>query len=82
MIIETNGDVGIGKLPTQKLDVAGNARIDGDLNVAETDPVNSVGGSITAKRINLTDLDNNTQVITAEQVTASSRNKIYFHAYS
>jgi len=82
MIIETNGDVGIGKLPTQKLDVAGNARIDGDLNVAETDPVNSVGGSITAKRINLTDLDNNTQVITAEQVTSGSRNKIYFHAYS
>lgn len=82
MIIETDGSVGIGKLPTQKLDVAGNARIDGDLNVAETDPVNSVGGSITAKRINLTDLDNNTQVITAEQVTSGSRNKIYFHAYS
>jgi len=82
MIIDTSGDVGIGKLPTAKLDVAGSAAIQGDLSVNETDPVNKLGGGITAKRINLIDLNNQTQTITSEQIAASSRLKTYFHAYS
>ena len=82
MIIDTSGDVGIGKLPTAKLDVNGSAAIQGDLTVNETDPVNQVGGGITAKRLTLIDLNNQNQTITSEQIAASSRLKTYFHAYS
>ena len=83
MIIDSAGNVGINKTtPSKRLDVSGDSNVDGDFYVTETDPVNKVGGAIVAKRLKLTDLNGAVQTITADTISATSRTKVIFHAYS
>jgi len=55
MILDANANLGIGKAPGQRLDVSGNANIDGDLVVVTTNPSNNTGGKISAREVVLTD---------------------------
>ena len=82
MMIDSNGRVGIGKTPAKSLDVTGDSNVDGDFYVTETDSVNAVGGAIHAKRLKLTDINGAVQTITADSISATSRTKVIFHAYS
>ncbi len=82
MLIDSDGNVGINKSPTKRFDVDGDSNVDGDFYVTETDSVNAVGGSIHAKRLKLTDLNGAVQTITADSISATSRTKVIFHAYS
>ena len=40
------------------------------------------GGAIHAKRLKLTDINGAVQTITADTISATSRTKVIFHAYS
>ena len=82
MMIDSNGNVGIAKTPAKRLDVTGDSNVDGDFYVTETDSVNQIGGAIHAKRLKLTDLNGAVQTITADTISATSRTKVIFHAYS
>ena len=82
MLIDSDGNVGINKSPAKRFDVDGDSNVDGDFYVTETDSVNAVGGSIFAKRLKLTDLNGAVQTITADSISATSRTKVIFHAYS
>ena len=82
MIIDSDGQVGINKTPAKRLDVSGDSNVDGDFYVTETDSVNQVGGSLHAKRLKLTDINGAVQTITADTISATSRTKVIFHAYS
>ena len=83
MIIDAAGNVGINKSsPSKRLDVVGDSNIDGDFYVTETDSVNKIGGALYAKRLKLTDLNGAVQTITADSISATSRTKVIFHAYS
>ena len=82
MMIDSNGRVGISKTPAKIFDVSGDSNVDGDLYVTETDSVNQVGGAIHAKRLKLTDINGAVQTITADTISATSRTKVIFHAYS
>ena len=80
--IIANGYLGVGKDPGRILDVSGDSNVDGDLYVTETNSVSQTGGAVHCKRLKLTDLNNNVQTITADSISATSRNKVYFHTYS
>ena len=83
MIIDSNGNVGINRSsPSKRLDVVGDSNVDGDFYVTETDSVNQIGGAIFAKRLKLEDLNGAVQTITADSISATSRTKVIFHAYS
>ena len=82
MMIDADGKVGINKSPSKQFDVTGDSNVDGDFYVTETDPVNKIGGAIVAKRLKLTDLNGAVQTITADTISATSRTKVIFHAYS
>ena len=82
MTIDANGQVGINKSPTKRFDVDGDSNVDGDFYVTETDSVNQVGGAVHAKRLKLTDINGAVQTITADTISATSRTKVIFHAYS
>ena len=82
MMIDSNGRVGISKTPAKIFDVSGDSNVDGDFYVTETDSVNQVGGAIHAKRLKLTDINGAVQTITADSISATSRTKVIFHAYS
>jgi len=83
MIIDAAGNVGINKSsPSKRLDVVGDSNVDGDFYVTETDSVNQIGGALYAKRLKLTDLNGAVQTITADSISATSRTKVIFHAYS
>jgi hypothetical protein len=79
MILDANANLGIGKAPGQRLDVSGNANIDGDLVVVTTNPSNNTGGKISAREVVLTD------PITGSQATLNyatsggvSRARVFF----
>ena len=79
MVLDSNANLGIGKTPGQRLDVSGNANIDGDLVVVTTDPSNNTGGKISAREVVLTD------PITGSQSTLNyatsggvSRGRVFF----
>ena len=79
MVLDSNANLGIGKTPGQRLDVSGNANIDGDLVIVTTDPSNNTGGKISAREVVLTD------PITGSQSTLNyatsggvSRAKVFF----
>ena len=55
MVLDSNANLGIGKSPSQRLDVSGNTNIDGDLVIVTTDPSTNTGGKISAREIVLTD---------------------------
>ena len=55
MVLDSNANLGIGKSPSQRLDVSGNTNIDGDLVIVTTNPSNNTGGKISAREVVLTD---------------------------
>ena len=55
MVLDTNGNLGIAKTPTKKLDVSGDSNIDGDLAITTTNPAAGTGGTITARQVILVD---------------------------
>ena len=79
MILDANANLGIGKAPGQRLDVSGNANIDGDLVIVTTNASNNTGGKISAREVVLTD------PITGSQATLNyatsggvSRARVFF----
>ena len=54
-VIDASGRFGIGKSPAKKLDVSGDAGIDGDITIVTTNPTNNTGGKISARELVLTD---------------------------
>ena len=79
---ENNSENNINKTPAKRFDVSGDSNVDGDFYVTETDSINQVGGSLHAKRLKLTDINGAVQTITADTISATSRTKVIFHAYS
>ena len=79
MVLDSNANLGIGKTPGQRLDVSGNANIDGDLVIVTTDPSNNTGGKISAREIVLTDPITNSQS-TLNYATSGgvSRGRVFF----
>ena len=79
MVLDSNANLGIGKSPGQRLDVSGNANIDGDLVIVTTNPSNNTGGKISAREIVLTDPITNSQS-TLNYATSGgvSRGRVFF----
>ena len=79
MVLDSNANLGIGKSPGQRLDVSGNANIDGDLVIVTTDPSTNTGGKISAREIVLTDPITNSQS-TLNYATSGgvSRGRVFF----
>jgi hypothetical protein len=83
MVLDTNGNLGIAKSPTKRLDVSGDSNIDGDLAITTTNPVAGTGGKITAREIVLTDpLTSSTSTLNANTSGGTSRAKVYFHSFN
>ena len=79
MVLDSNANLGIGKSPGQRLDVSGNANIDGDLVIVTTNPSNNTGGKISAREIVLTAPITNSQS-TLNYATSGgvSRARVFF----
>ena len=83
MVLDTNGNLGIAKSPSKKLDVSGDSNIDGDLAITTTNPVAGTGGKITAREIVLTDPQTSaTATLNANTSGGTSRAKVYFHSFN
>ena len=83
MVLDSNGNLGIAKSPTKKLDVSGDSNIDGDLAITTTNPVSGTGGKITAREIVLTDPQTSaTATLNANTSGGTSRAKVYFHSFN
>jgi hypothetical protein len=79
MILDANANLGIGKSPGQRLDVSGNANVDGNLVVTTTDPSNNVGGGIAARQIVLTNpLTGQSATLDASSTGGVSRARVFF----
>ena len=83
MVLDTNGNLGIAKTPTKKLDVSGDSNIDGDLAITTTNPAAGTGGTITARQVILTDPQTGSvATLNANTSGGTSRGKIYFHSFN
>ena len=83
MVLDTNGNLGIAKTPTKRLDVSGDSNIDGDLAITTTNPANGTGGTVTARQVILTDPQTgSTAILNANTSGGTSRGKIYFHSFN
>ena len=83
MVLDTNGNLGIAKTPTKKLDVSGDSNIDGDLAVTTTNPAAGTGGTITARQVILVDPQTGSiATLNANTSGGTSRGKIYFHSFN
>ena len=83
MVLDTNGNLGIAKTPTKKLDVSGDSNIDGDLAITTTNPAAGTGGTITARQVILTDPQTGSQAtLNANTSGGTSRAKVYFHSFN
>jgi len=82
-VLDGNGNFGIGKSPSYKLDVSGNSWIDGDITINTTNPVAKTGGKISAREIVLTDPQTGAST-TLDTTSAGgvSRAKVYFHSFN
>ena len=79
MVLDSNANLGIGKSPGQRLDVSGNANVDGNLVVTTTDPSNNVGGGIAARQIVLTNpLTGQSATLDASSTGGVSRARVFF----
>ena len=81
-VIDGSGNFGIGKTPSQKFDVSGNANIDGDITVVTTNPSNNTGGKVSARELVLTDPSTGATT-TLNAISGGgglSRGKVYFLA--
>ena len=81
--LDGNGNFGIGKAPSYRLDVSGNSWIDGDITINTTNPVAKIGGKISAREIVLTDPQTGAST-TLDTTSAGgvSRAKVYFHSFN
>ena len=81
--LDGNGNFGIGKAPSYRLDVSGNSWIDGDITINTTNPVAKTGGKISAREIVLTDPQTGAST-TLDTTSAGgvSRAKVYFHSFN
>ena len=83
MVLDTNGNLGIAKTPTKKLDVSGDSNIDGDLAITTTNPAAGTGGTITARQVILTDPQTGSvATLNANTSGGTSRGKVYFHSFN
>ena len=82
-VLDGNGNFGIGKSPSYRLDVSGNSWIDGDITINTTNPVAKTGGKISAREIILTDPQTGAST-TLDTTSAGgvSRAKVYFHSFN
>ena len=79
MELDSNGNLGVGKSPSFKLDISGNSNIDGDLTITTTNPAGGVGGTINAREIILTDAQTgSTATLNASTSGGVSRGRVYF----
>ena len=79
MILDANANLGIGKTPGQRLDVSGNANVDGNLVITTTDPSTNVGGQIAARQIVLTNpLTGQSATLDASSTGGVSRARVFF----
>ena len=79
MVLDSNANLGIGKSPSQRLDVSGNANVDGDIIVTTTDPSNNTGGSIAARQVVLTNpLTGQSATLDASSTGGVSRARVFF----
>ena len=82
-VLDGNGNFGIGKNPSYRLDVSGNSWVDGDITINTTNPVAKTGGKVTAREILL--IDPQTCASTTLDATSAggvSRAKVYFHSFN
>ncbi len=83
MVLNGSGQLGIGKTPSQPLDVSGNANIDGDVVVVTTNTANNTGGKIFAREVQLTDPQTGASTtLSAGSAGGVSRAKVYFHSFN
>ena len=79
MILDSNANLGIGKSPSQRLDVSGSANVDGDIIVTTTDPSTNTGGSISARQVVLTNpLTGQSATLDASSTGGVSRARVFF----
>ena len=79
MVLDSNANLGIGKSPSQRLDVSGNANVDGNLVLTTTDPSNNVGGQMTAREIVLVNpLTGQSSTLDANTTGGVSRARVFF----
>ena len=80
VIIDASGRFGVGKTPSKKLDVSGDAGFDGDITVVTTNPTLNTGGKISARELVLTDPSTGATT-TLNAISGGgglSRGKVYF----
>ena len=80
VIIDASGRFGVGKTPSRKMDVSGDANFDGDLTVVTTNPTLNTGGKISARELVLTDPSTGATT-TLNAISGGgglSRGKVYF----
>ena len=80
VIIDGSGRFGVGKTPSKKLDVSGDAGFDGDITVVTTNPTLNTGGKISARELVLTDPSTGATT-TLNAISGGgglSRGKVYF----
>ena len=82
-VLDSGGNFGIGKSPSNKFDVSGNSNIDGDLSITTTNPAAGTGGKITAREIILTDpVTSTTSTLNAQTSGGVSRARVYFQSFN
>ena len=80
MVLNSAGNLGIGKNPNYKLDVSGNSWIDGDVTINSTNPAAGVGGTVFARQVVLTNQQTGaTATLDASTAGGVSRGRVFFH---
>ena len=80
MVLNSAGNLGIGKNPNYRLDVSGNSWIDGDITINSTNPAAGVGGSVYARQVVLTNQQTGaTATLDASTAGGVSRGRVFFH---
>ena len=83
MVLDSGGNLGVGKSPTKKFEVSGDGNFDGDLAITTTNPAAGTGGKVTAREIVLTDPQTGaTATLNATTSGGVSRAKVYFHSFN
>ena len=79
MVLDANGQLGIGKTPAYKLDVSGDSWVDGDITINTTNPSAKTGGKISAREIVLTDtITGTTTTLDSMSGSGVSRARVFF----
>ena len=80
MVLNSAGNLGIGKNPNYRLDVSGDSWIDGDVTINSTNPAAGVGGTVYARQVVLTDQQTGASAtLDASTAGGISRGRVFFH---